>query len=264
MAIKTSKDAGQAFQIDIDDDWLELAGWDIPYFAIPDFPGGGTEVELSRLRRKLLADDVSRLSEHFGEVYAIFLRSGNIKISVNKVDCVSTLFNKWAYPPDYPPKIALFDLPVEPGGPVTVQIAAGLILDRDPVHENYGVYVYCNDRLIVKELRNREVGYFVTGEAGVPHPDASLCRVIVDFAGPARYMPWDSKKSGINYDHPIFQAIREMIIEFVSRYTRLSRALKRDWNENVFAYPDGEPEVVVSPEPGEMRKLHLPPVPRVR
>jgi hypothetical protein len=70
------------------------------------------------------------------------------------------------------------------------------------------VYVYCNHRLVVKELRSREVGYFVTSEAGVPHPDASLCRVSVRLQGPARLMPWNSTKSRINYAHCDIPAIK--------------------------------------------------------
>lgn len=31
---------------------------------------------------------------------------------------------------------------------------------------------------IEKEVKTREVGYFVSNEAGVPHPDISLCRAL--------------------------------------------------------------------------------------
>jgi len=264
VSIKTSTSWGQSYQIDIDDDWLESASWEIPFYAIPDVMPGTTRVELTGLRRPLTASDQDELLRHFDEVYSTFLKGNQVMISVNGVDCAPKVFNHWAYPPDYAPCIALFDLPIEPSGPVTVQIAAGLITDRDPSRENYGVYIYCNDRLVVKELRVREVGYFVTGEAGVPHPDASLCRVIVDFAGAARHMPWNSSKSGINFEHPVFQATRVLITDFVTRYTRLSRALKRTWEEDILAYKEGEPEVIINPAPGEMKKVHLPPVPRVR
>jgi hypothetical protein len=41
------------------------------------------------------------------------------------------------------------------------------------------VYFYCNNRLIAKEIKTRDVGYFVSAEAGVPHPNISLCRELV-------------------------------------------------------------------------------------
>jgi len=151
-----------------------------------------------------------------------------------------------------------------PGAPtVQVEITAGLILDRDPVRENYGVYVYCNDRLITKEVRSRDVGYFVTSEAGVPHPDASLCRAIVKIRGGAKLMPWNSSKSDVNFEHPVFLAIRSALIQLVSHFSSLSRRLKNDWDGQVFRYHDG---VVLAMDPVEIRpgnKLVLPPLPRV-
>ena len=91
-------------------------------------------------------------------------------------------------------------------------MTAGLIRDRIPESGNYGVYFYCNRRLIVKELKARDVGYFVTSEAGVPHLDASLCRVIVRLDGPAKLMPWNSSKTGINFGHAAFHQIRPTLI----------------------------------------------------
>jgi hypothetical protein len=76
--------------------------------------------------------------------------------------------------------------------------SGGLIRDRAPDQDNYGVYVYCNDRLIVKELKVRDVGYFVSAEAGVPHPDASLCRVLIEFHGPASLPPLSLYAAGSN------------------------------------------------------------------
>ncbi|HLO98079.1 MAG TPA: ATP-binding protein, partial [Fimbriimonas sp.] len=263
VVIKTCKRAGKAFQIEIDDDWLKIPDWEMPLYEIPDIEPGRTIVELSLLRRPLDVSAAGSISLHLGEVYASFLRDGRVSISVNDSPCIAHDFTLWAFPPEYPPRSTMVDLPIEPHGPVAVQITGGLIRDREPGKDNYGVYIYCNDRLVVKELQNHEVGY-VTGGAGIPHPEASLCRVIVEFAGPARHMPWNSSKSGINYDHPIFQGVRDLIVEFTSRYSKLSRSLRKRWEDEVFPYKEGEIEIVVSPEPGQIRKVHLPPVPRSR
>ena len=39
------------------------------------------------------------------------------------------------------------------GEAVHMVTTVGLIRDRDPEAENYGVYFYCNNRLVVKEWR---------------------------------------------------------------------------------------------------------------
>jgi hypothetical protein len=147
--------------------------------------------------------------------------------------------------------------------PVNVAITSGLIRDRDPDADNYGVYFYCNNRLIVKELRTREVGYFVTSEAGVPHPDASLCRAIVQLNGPARLMPWNSSKTGINTAHPVFQLLRPRIIQLVSHFSSLSRRLKDDWDDSVFGHNRGKITETAVSDPSSPVKLRLPELPRV-
>jgi len=157
---------------------------------------------------------------------------------------------------------AAFDVDLG-GGKISVAISAGLIQDRIPEQDNYGVYFYCNHRLILKELKTREVGYFVTSEAGVPHPDASLCRVIVRLQGPAQLMPWNSSKSGINFNHPVFQQVRPILIRLVSHFSSLSRRLKDDWSGRVFRYDSGTIEEIESADVGLGKRLILPPLPRV-
>jgi len=158
-------------------------------------------------------------------------------------------------------------LECKPDGVSTLRVdfEAGLIADRDSKLDNYGVYFYCNDRLVVKELRVREVGYFVSAEAGVPHPDASLCRLIIRLNGPAMLMPWNSSKTGIDYDHAAFLLLRSHIIEWVTYFTKISRATKNTWEGDIFQFNAGTVENV-APRPsdpaGSIPRLRLPPPPR--
>jgi hypothetical protein len=132
-----------------------------------------------------------------------------------------------------------------------------------PEAGNYGVYFYCNDRMIVKELKTREVGYYVSAEAGVPHPDASLCRAIVELEGPANLMPWTSNKANINTDHVAFLLIRPTLIQLVAHFSKLSRGLKGDWENRVFKFTSGKIITIDSQEIKANRKLVLPPLPHV-
>lgn len=146
---------------------------------------------------------------------------------------------------------------------INVDITVGLIRDRDPLTDNYGVCFYCNNRLIIKDVKTREVGYFVTSEAGVPHPDASLCRAIVKINGPAKLMPWNSSKSGINYSHTLFRQSRPILIELISYFASLSRRLKDDWDSKVFKFDQGEIKLIPNIEEKDGKKIFLPPLPRL-
>jgi hypothetical protein len=56
------------------------------------------------------------------------------------------------------------------------------------------VYFYCNNRLIAKEIKTRDVGYFVSAEAGVPHPNISLCRALVRLEGAGERYAMDQQQ----------------------------------------------------------------------
>ncbi len=210
VEIRTRHGQRDTFGIDVNTDWLKVDSWDIDYFKVANIEPNTTTVSVSHLRKRFTADDVKELRQNLGETYAWFVNQG-CAIILNGRKITSATFDKWAYPPDFLP--SKVHLAIEPatGQHLSVTIEAGLIRDRDPERDNYGVYVYCNERLIVKELRTRDVGY-ISREAGVPHPDASLCRVIVRMNGPAEAMPWNSSKSGLNLNHSAFEMIRGQII----------------------------------------------------
>ncbi|MGH8633588.1 MAG: hypothetical protein ACRET7_05590 [Burkholderiales bacterium] len=200
---------------------------------------------------------------HLGETYAWFLKKAKCKIKVNGVVVKPREFDRWSFPRGFEPQKATFTTDLKGHEKLSIEVIAGLIRDRDPIGENYGVYFYCNNRLIVKDVRTREVGYFVTSEAGVPHPDASLCRAIVSINGGAKLMPWNSNKSNINFGHPVFQNIRPTLIQLVSHFSSLSRRLKNEWDRKVFKFKKGAVQVIDPVDAQQGKRLVLPPLPKV-
>lgn len=262
VEIRTRFEKEQAFELDISRDWLNTDDWEMPLYAIEDFPPGTTIVEISRLREQLDDAQVAEMCTHLGETYSTFLKNG-CRMKLNGEPVPALDFDHWAYPKTFEPQQAKFAVDFD-SERIEVEITAGLISDRDPQKENYGVYFFCNDRLIVKELRTRDVGYFVSTEAGVPHPDASMCRAIVRINGPARHMPWNSSKSGINIAHQAFLEIRPVLIQLVSYFSSLSRRLKHEWSESVTPYATGEIKEVEQADIEARKRLHLPELPRVK
>src|SRR5260370_19426148 len=190
----------QTHELDITPTWIKSDDWRLPAYAIPNIEPNTTIVSLSYLRSQITEEDLDKLRVHIGQTYAWFLSKGCV-ITLNGESVAPITFETWAYPPDFKPRKTTFNVDVKAAGKFSCEITSGLILDRNPEESNYGVYFYCNNRLIQKKVKTREVGYFVTAESGVPHPDSSLCRTIVRLNGPAKGMPWTSNKSGINYDH---------------------------------------------------------------
>lgn len=263
VEIQTRAKGDKSLQLDITSAWLATEDWALAAYEIPDIPQGTTTIDISKLRQSFTTDDVEEIRRHLGETYKWYIAEG-CALTLNRTPVTPIAFDGWAYPPGFEPRTATFQISPADDKSLKVTMTAGLIRDRDPEAENYGVYFYCNHRLIVKELRTREVGYFVKSEAGVPHPDASLCRVVVELQGPTELMPWNSSKSGINYSHPAFTQLRGSLIGMTSYFSSLSRRLKHDWDGQVYAYPKGKMESI---SPGDIlsnRKIVLPKLPRVR
>ena len=153
-------------ELDITKEWLESDDWRLAAYEIPDIDRGTTQVDISRLRRPFVGTDIGALRAHFGEVYSWFIREG-CAIELNGVVIEPLEFDSWSYPEGFAPKRLTYGVEIPPDGKVDVDITVGLITDRVPEEDNYGVYFYCNNRLIVKELRSRQVGYYNYQEAGV-------------------------------------------------------------------------------------------------
>ena len=264
VEIRTRYRHEKSLQIDLTSEWLSEPGeWKLPVYEVPDLVPGCTVVDVSKLRQTFDKEDVEIVRTHLGETYAWYINNG-CDIRLNGTSVQPTFFDQWAYPPGFEPQEATFEISPTANGALTVSISGGLIIDRDPEKENYGVYIYCNHRLIVKELRTRDVGYLITSEAGVPHPDASLCRVVVQFQGNPELMPWNSSKSDIIPTRPAFAQIRPLVISLVSHFSKLSRRLKNSWDADVFKYPTGNKVIIDPAEIATGKKIKLPDLPRTR
>ena len=248
------------FRFVLSDDWLAKETWEVEVEPVSAIDHGTTNVAISSLRQGFSYQDVDVLNRRLAEIYAKFIKLG-CNISVNGDPVGRTEFDFWAFPPDHRPKTSRFSIRPDDDETVEVTITAGLIRDRDPVEENYGVYIYCNDRLVVAHEKSYEVGFF-KGEAGVPHPDASLARVIVELSGPPELMPWTSSKSGINWSHPTFLEIRQRVVALTSHFTKVSRRLKNDRDAQVFAHKSGDVEEIDLAGDGTAKRVVDLPLPR--
>lgn len=263
IKIKTRRGKEKTHQIEFDDGWLEDESWDLPVYEVDDITEGTTVVELQKLRVQLSVDLVAQLKNHLSTTYAKFLANSDVVIKVNNERLTAQFFEDWAYPPRYAPRRYTGRLRTEEGREVRVEAVAGLTTVSSPAGGEYGVYFYCNDRLIARGLKTFEVG-FTRGLAGLPHPKVSLTRVLVFLNGDARSMPWNSSKSDISTKHEVFIALHSWLVQVVKDYASLSRIWMGEWPEKVFKYKTGTiTEIKVDNFP-LVKKSFLPALPKSR
>lgn len=263
IKVKTRQGNGKTLFVEFDDDWLKEENWDFELFEVDEIKNASTIIELLGLRQILTSESIENLKEHISYTYAEFIKDPLIKIRVNEIPILPVFFNHdWAYPPGYCPKQIHLSLTIE-DRPILIKIEAGLIGEKASSGSEYGVYFYCNDRLIARGLRTFEVGY-TRGKAGNDHPALSLARIIVALKGDAQFMPWNSSKSSINYKHKIFEAIRDELINIVIYYASLSRRYQGHWPEAVFKYKEGEEDTIEIKSLAEIKNAYNIPLPHVR
>ena len=262
IKIKTRYKKESTYQIDIDDIWLKDDNWELPVYQIDDIREGGTIIELQRLRIQISEGLIVHLKHHLAATYAKFLTNKKVTIFVNGEALAPRFFENWAYPPGYEPSRYTGLLNID-GRVINVEAIAGLSRESSPAAGEYGVYFYCNDRLVARALRTYDVG-FTKGFAGLPHPKISLTRVLVSLKGDARSMPWNSSKSDISTKHEVFLAIHDWLVEVVKGYAALSRIWVGDWPEKVFKYEVGEIRDIKVDDFPSIKKSFLPPLPKSR
>jgi hypothetical protein len=227
------------YVVRLDEHWLtEDPSWLLPYDESPkQLDPYTTLVELNRLRIQITSAEIEDLKKHLREVYAKFIDRGAI-ISVNGETLTGVNFDdQWSYPPDLFPIRFSATVPISDRH-VDVEIISGLIDHPGGPDNSYGVFVYCNSRLIARALTDFSVG-FSTGMIGNPHYNISLVRTIVRLKGQSADMPWNSSKSAIDTKHPVFKAVQQSIVDATKRYAQVSRSLQGKWDTDVFPHKTG-------------------------
>lgn len=239
IAIHSRFENEKTFTVKFDEEWIsDNSTWKLPYAeSQKQLNPYTTLIELNKLRIQLTSSEINDLKIHLSEVYSKFLdRGAVIKVNNDKLNAVN-FDDQWSYPPNLFPIKFYGQIPIE-DRIVEAEILAGLIDHPGDPDKSYGVFIYCNNRLITRGLNDFSVG-FSSGMVGNPHYNISLVRTIIKIKGQSRDMPWDSSKSGINSKHPIFQALQQSIIDATKKFAQVSRSLQGKWDTEIFQYKTG-------------------------
>jgi hypothetical protein len=112
---------------------------------------------------------------------------------------------------------------------VNTRIIVG-ISDSDTA-ESKGWYVYCNGRSILEADQTITTGWGEGGERRIPkaHPQYNLFRGYVFFdSDDAELLPWNTTKTGIDNDSPVFQSARQQMLAMMRPVINTLNHLKKE------------------------------------
>ncbi|WP_316202872.1 MULTISPECIES: ATP-binding protein [unclassified Bradyrhizobium] len=263
IKVRTRHGLGETFQVEFDETWLNDDDWELPLFSTDPISPRTTQVELQKLRVKISEEAIELLRSHLGATYGKFLSRPGVSLELNGKPVSPRFFDDWSFPPDYEPRRYTGKLETPKERIVEVEVFAGLSSQSSPTAGEYGVYFYCNDRLVAPAMKSFDVG-FTRGQAGLPHPKIALTKVIVSLRGDAGEMPWNSSKSDVSTKHHVFVALHDWLVTVVADYARISRVWMGDWPDKVFAYGEGKIVDVSIADFLTARKSFLPDPPKSR
>ncbi|MEB2604780.1 ATP-binding protein [Burkholderia cenocepacia] len=263
IRIRTRHERADTFEVEFDESWLNDDDWELPLFQVDNIAPGKTQVHLQQLRVAITEQAIDQLRDHLEATYAKFLVRPDVTLRLNNVQVSPRFFDQWSFPPNYEPRRYHGTLATANGRNVHIEVVAGLSNESSPTAGEYGVYFYCNDRLVAPAMKSFDVG-FTRGQAGLPHPKIALTKVIVSMNGDASEMPWNSSKSDISTKHHVFIALHDWLVGVVKDYATLSRIWMGEWPQKVFAYDQGRIVDVPIPDFPTARKSFLPDPPRSR
>ncbi|MDD2666482.1 MAG: hypothetical protein PHD13_05720 [Methanocellales archaeon] len=182
------------------------------------------------------------MKRKLGEIYYYYIKNRNVRIKLNGTSIRPTLFEDWTYPPNRHPRRYIFKLLGRSNDSIHCEIIVGLRFEASIIGE-YGFDLYCNDRLIVKHVKDYRLG-FTKGLLGSPHPSIARFYGIIKLNGKNKDMPWNSTKSDIDTLNPTYKQIMNLVLKFAKPYVQLSRRLSSSAEEEIVPYATGTIENV--------------------
>jgi hypothetical protein len=199
----------------------------------------GTKITVEALRDLVKQDFdqelfVNRLRRQLSMRQLRLLQQG-LQINVNGVDLQAPqpiLLSGEEFRPIHVEK----ELPVN-GNSLSLRLWAGLADaggDDDDVDdaEKYrgeapaGWYVFCNDRLLLYADKSRLTGW--GAEAAAYHPQYRRFQGYVLLDGDARYMPWNTTKTGVDEDSRVFREVQNEMFDALQKVQAVINRLKKE------------------------------------
>lgn len=229
---------GEQFHIDIPEDFLEVEEWRIPVLsgapAGVSIPRNHTTVMLKGSKYNEHPSDLERVAAYLAEVFGTRAEVESehgygFKIVIDGKTVQPRTFGmptdireRFSFPPGFEPTVHKFSK-----GGLDITMKIGLLSKADK--ENYGVFMYGNDRLFAKAVRDTRLGFGLRANSPVPmnHPLAMRLQIHVFFEGDSEQIPWRAPlKDNVDLDNSIIKEVGRWIRKYATPYAEFMKSAK--------------------------------------
>ena len=224
---RAQQETGFKTELDVNS-YFDDENWEMSYISGTNLDEGFTRITFSEMNFTMSEKLERDLRKNIAETYAYTL-TGKGEIFINDTPVTFYKFESWAKFEDpygdYSPENVRFKID-SGGAQIEVTVKIGLMESFAQTGE-YGFYIYCNDRLAIRAGKTPELG-FNDSEFHYPHARFARFRCELFINGPGSLMPWNSTKSGLNFDNPIIKKILPDIKKLAYHYLKFSSKIASD------------------------------------
>jgi len=226
ITISTRKQGGKGLVLKVDDNWFKTDEgddkWAIEYEEDTSLEEGITTIEITELKIPLYPQYISSLRKHIARTYHDEIKDGTVEISFNGAVIAIYPEIPWAKSEFAPPARYVTDIPVSGNGRVlNFEMTAGVMIKPGEAY-SYGIDFIGNKRVILQNNLDARMG-FDTDRLGFPHPTINRFKAIARVNGDSRDIPWNSAKSDVNVNHPMYVPIVDLVVQVSRQYTSFLR-----------------------------------------
>lgn len=235
-----SKTTDNSFLLEVDvHEWQKKAEWTFEFKEFDENANNsldsvGTRLCVTNLHQNVsvnFSQDnfVKKLAQELSTAYLLSMNTG-LRISLNGVPLQmrDLVFN---ISKDIKPVLKVREFKTG-RHPVNVKIIAGL---TDSVPQDAGWYVFCNGRMLLEREKTQLTGWGEREDGKVPryHQQYARFRGYVFFdSDDAELLPWNTTKTGVDVDSPIYQSVRLDMINIMRPIIDFLNELKESKGEN--------------------------------
>jgi len=260
ITILTRKKNEDGLKLEVDEDWFTKDEgsdkWEIEYSIDNSMPEEVTRIIIENLKIILNPFLIREIRKYITSIYRDEIKKGTLRIIFNDeiVEIVPKI--PWSKSDYAPPSRYITDVPVPHSDrKVHVEITLGVMAQPGEEY-SYGIDFIGNGRIILQNNLDWRMG-FKKERLGLAHPTINRFKAVVRVVGDSRDIPWNSAKSDINPNHPIYVNIADLVFQVSRQYVSFlrknyvvtsklfrNRADEKDIEDIIFDYSRGFRKVV--------------------
>jgi hypothetical protein len=226
FVISTRKHGSVGFILEVDEDWFKRDEgedkWTIEYEEDESLEEGTTTITVANLKVLLDPHSVSMIKRYIARTYRDEIKDKTLEIVFNDERISIFPDVPWAKSQYAPPARYITDIPVPNSDRhLHAEITAGVMIQPGEDY-TYGIDFVGNRRLILHNNLDGRMG-FVKEKLGFPHPTINRFKAVVRIDGDSRDIPWNSAKSDINTNHPVYISIVDLVVQVSRQYVSFLR-----------------------------------------